>query len=114
MHQTLTSVWHEVRLRIAPIAQGFGPFLRPTKIEDLLACFDHGAIDRPDDDRRHLSSRDRNHGLVEQSDALGRLAQPDQRLTAAQPCQGHEIRFAEPVGDLVGPLECGACGSGIA
>ena len=70
MHQALPAVGHQVRLRRAPVAQRRRPLLRPAQVEDLLAGLDHGAVDDPGDDRRHLAGGDGDHHLVEQRHAL--------------------------------------------
>ena len=66
MHEALAAVEHEVGLRFTPVAQCRRPLVHPSQIEQLLARLDDGAIHVADRDRRHLTSSDRHHGLVEQ------------------------------------------------
>jgi hypothetical protein len=105
MHQALTAVGHEVRLRRTPVAERRRPLLRPAQIEDLPADLDHAAVDHPRQDWRHLTVRDRDHGLVEQRQALDGLSHPDQHPALAMPTEDHQIAVTEADTDLGGLVE---------
>lgn len=92
MHQALTAEGHEVRLRFTPVGQCRRPLLRAAQIEELLACLDHGAVDAPSHDRRHLSGLDGDHRLVEQRHALDGLPQ----TPAVAPSRGFPQRVGFP------------------
>ncbi len=114
VHQALTAVGHQVRLRGAPVAQRAGPLTGPAQVEDLLAGLDHGAVDDAGDDRGQLARRDRDHRLVEQRHCLGGLAQEDQGLPSAERAEGLEVPVAEAGADLAGLAGGGVCGRRVA
>jgi hypothetical protein len=85
MHQTLTAVEHQFRLRLTPAAERRGPLLGPAHVEDLLAPLDHRAVKVADRRWRHLPRRDRHHGVVEQGHALGDLPEVDEAAALTDP-----------------------------
>jgi hypothetical protein len=99
VHQALAAIGHEVRLRRAPLAERLRPLLGPAQVEDLLAFPDHGAVDDPDPDRRHLTGGDGNHDLVEQRHACRGLPRSDEGLADAEATERHELRVAEALAD---------------
>jgi hypothetical protein len=109
VHQALTAVEHQVRLRRTPTAQTRSPFLRPAQIERLLARLDHAAVDVPGEDRRDVARTDGDHDLVEQRHARGDLAHEDQRASPTHAGDGDEFRVAEAIADLGGLAEVGVC-----
>jgi hypothetical protein len=114
VHHALPTVGHQVRLRLAPVREGRGPFLRPAQVEDLLARFDHGAVDDPGDDRRDLAGGDGDHHLVQQCQRRGGLTRSDQRLAHAEPSERHQVRHVEAVTDRGGPGGGGPRGANVA
>lgn len=114
MHQTLTRVRHQIRLRRAPAGQRGRPLPRPAQIEDSLARLDNAAVDDPGHGRRYLPGRDGDHGLVEQRNTLGGLTQQDQGLPPAEPAESHQVRVAEAVPDLGGLSEGGVRARAVA
>ena len=114
MHEALTAVGDEIRLRFAPTAQCRGPLLGSAQVEDLLAGLDHTAIDVADDDGSDLAGRDRRHGLVEQPHTLGGLAHVDERAALTVPGEGDEIDVVKAIADLDGSRERLAGGRGVA
>ena len=102
IEQALSAKRHEVRLPLAPSREGRCPFLRPPKVEDLVACLDHGAIGDPDDHRRDLVCGHGDHRLVEQGDTAFGVGQPDEGVAASESCDRGEIRVVESVRDLGG------------
>jgi len=114
VHQALPAEGHQVRLRRTPVAQRRRPLLCAAQIKQLLAGLDHGAVDAPDHDRRHLAGLDGDHRLVQQRHALGGLPQPQQRLASASPGKRGQVAVAEAVADLGGQPEGGVRGRGVA
>ena len=113
IHQTLTAKGNEVGLRVTPVAQRSRPLLRAAKVEDLLASCDYRAIGDPHDDRGHLSGGDRHHDLVEPGHTFSDLSQIDQALPPAEPGERHQVRIAEALADLAGPIERGVRGRDV-
>jgi hypothetical protein len=107
VHQALATIGHEIRLRRAPLAKRLGPLLGPAQVEDLLAFPDHGAVDDPDPDGRHLTGGDGNHDLVEQRHAFRGLSRPDEGLADAEATERHELRVAEALADARRLIEGG-------
>jgi hypothetical protein len=99
MHQTLTAVEHRFRLRLTPAAERRGPLLGPAHVEDLLAPLDHRAVQVADRRRRHLSRRDRHHGVVEQGHALGDLPDVDEAAALTDPGERAQLGVVEAVAD---------------
>ena len=99
MHEALTSIRNEIRLRLAPMAQRGRPLLGPAQIERLLAGFDRTAVHDPRDHRRHLAGRHRNDHLVEQRQSRRSVAEVDQRLPTTKSTEGHEVGIAESLSD---------------
>jgi hypothetical protein len=86
----------------------------PAQVEDLLARLDHGAVDDPRDDRRHLAGLDGNHDLVQQRHAKGRLAEQDPRSAKTEPGERDQVRVAEALADLGRLSEGGGGRRGVA
>jgi hypothetical protein len=99
MHQTLTAVEHQFRLRLTPAAERRGPLLGPAHVEDLLAPLDHRAVQVADRRWRHLSRRDRHHGVVEQGHALGDLPDVDEAAALTDPGERAQLGVVEAVAD---------------
>ena len=113
VHQAQATVRHQVRLRLAPPAQRRSPHLRPPHVEDLLTCLDHAAVGVAHHDRRHLTGRDGNHGLVEQPYAFSDLAQVDQRPALTVTGERQQIQVSEAVAGLRGLAEGGVRARGV-
>jgi hypothetical protein len=89
--QALTAVWHEVRLRGAPLPQGLGPLLRAPQIEDLVTVLDHGAVDNTDSHGRHFARGNRDHHLVEQCDPISDAPPLEHDLTDTEAAEDYEL-----------------------
>jgi hypothetical protein len=113
VHQALPAKRHQIRLPGAPVAQRRRPLRRSPQVEDPLAVQDHRAVDDPGHDRRHLTGRDRHHGLVEQPHTLPAPVQLDQGLAHAEPGERQQVRVAEAVTDLRGHAAGGIRAGGI-
>src|SRR6187549_1243062 len=53
--KTLSAIRNHVWLGLAPVAEGFGPFLHAAHVEQLEAGLDDAAVDCADDDGRELA-----------------------------------------------------------
>jgi hypothetical protein len=102
VHQALPSERHQIRLPGAPVAQRRRPLRRSPEVEDPVARQDLRAVDDPGNDRRHLTGRDRHHGLVEQPHTVPAPVQLDQGLAHAEPGERQQVRVSEAVTDLGG------------
>ena len=94
MHQALPAIGHELRLRLAPAAQGRRPLLGPPHVEHVLAHLDHRAVHDPGNDRRHLTRRHRHHHLVQLSDTARLVPTKHERLSPAETPERRQIRVA--------------------
>ena len=95
----LAAVRNEVRLGFAPSGQRRGPLLGPAQVEQALARLDDRAVDDPDDDRRDLPGRRRDHRLVEQCHSSVDVPERDQRVTLTEAGQCRKVTVAKLVGD---------------
>ena len=77
MNEALPSERHEVRLRVTPSAQRFGPLARTAKVEESLTSLDHGAVHNSRNEGRDLARSDRQHCIVQRRDALDRKTEPE-------------------------------------
>jgi hypothetical protein len=75
---------------------------------------DDPAVDDSRGDRRHLTSSQRQHRLVQHRHASRGLAPRDQRLTAAELGEAPQIGVAEPLREVPDLVELGVRGCGVA
>ena len=113
VHEAPAAERNEIGLRVAPRRERLRPLLGTTQVEDLLEGIDRGAVHDPDDDRRDLAGRDRQHRLIEQRDAARHLRHVDERLSTAHPGQRREIGVAEALGDRGRAVEGVECGNRV-
>ena len=99
MHEALPAVGHEARLGCTRRAARRST-RRPAEVEQLHARLDHRAVDDAGGDRRHLAGRHRHHGLVEQGEAPGEVAEGDGRLPCAEKSEREQILVAAACCDL--------------
>ncbi len=112
--QALAPEGDQLRLGGAPAGQRRRPLLGPAQVVDLLAGFDHGAVDDPGHHRRHLVGLDGDHGLVQQGHARHRLPLQQPRPAQAEATQRHQVRVAEAAADPGHLVEVGPGGRGVA
>jgi len=113
-NEALTAIRDEIGLRPAPLAQRRRPLLRPGPIEDFVAGLEHAAVDVACENGGDFAGDDRDHRLIEQTDTLCDLSQPNQRATAPMPRERHEIAVSEPFADLDRLPKQVECGAGVA
>ena len=108
VQQAVPPVQDEAELGLTPPRERVRPLLAAAKVEQLVAGVDDRAVRVADGHRRDLAGLDRHHGLVEQRQALGDLAEVDQAPALSNPGEREQLPVAEPVTDLGGPPERGA------
>ena len=90
---TLSRVRHQFGLSLTPVAQRHGPFVSAAERIHLAACADDAAVDEAGHGGRQLVTRDGDHRLVQQRQALGHAFLPQQRAAV----QVHRERKQVPV-----------------
>ena len=106
MHQTPAAEGHHLRLLLAPPCQGGGPLLGAAQRIHLLTAHDHAAINNTGDDGRQLPRGHRDHGLVQQPEALLDPLLLDQGAALLMYGEGEQVCIAETLADL-GGVGCG-------
>ena len=107
VQQAVAPVQDKAALGVAPPRERVGPLLAAANVEQLVAGVDHRAVRVSDCHRRDFAGLDRHHGLVEQRQAFGDLAEVDQAPALAHPREREQLPVAEPLADLGGPPERG-------
>ena len=89
--QTVTSIGHDVGLRITPSFQCEGPLLRALEIEDLAAGVENTAEHASCVQGGDFASRDGDHGFIQQSQTLFDLSFSYKRAALALEGESHEV-----------------------
>jgi hypothetical protein len=74
MHETLSSIRHEIRLPGTPVLERVRPLGGSSQIETIHARLDHGAIDDPCGDGRYVAGGHGHHDFVQQAHAPREVA----------------------------------------
>lgn len=90
-HWPLAAERQQVRLPVAPRAEGFGPLRGASEVEQGHALEDDGAVHDPGREWADLAGRDRHHHLVQPGDAPLDVAHGDERLALAEHPEGAQI-----------------------
>ena len=95
VNRALTGERHQSHLGPAPGGQRRRPLRHPVEIRDLLTGLDQGTVGVPGEDGRHLARGHADHGLVEQSHALGHPTQVEQAPSLRHQSRGEQVSVSE-------------------
>src|SRR5262249_41214508 len=97
--QAVASVRDDLRLRVAPSAEGVGPFAGSSHVEGFVAGLERDAVRNANALRLQLVACAAGHRVVEQLVAAGEITPSDEGASLAEPGEHNELDGSEAAAD---------------
>ena len=103
MHPTDPRIQRRGGQRSAPPRHRLGPLLGAAHVDELMAGFEHSAVDHARPDRLQLVRKGREHGFVEQGQPLSHACLLHQRPALVVHAEGDEGLIPVAVAEVLHP-----------